>query len=779
MRFVLHCVATFALFGVVVTRGAAGAGSPERPASAVPCRPPPLSSSYVRRVRAALVAKRDIWGNALLRMNSGPTYERAQRYLEPLFHAEGPQMRRLTDSDVYYLAFAQPHGPAGGGTVALHVADGSEIISDRVDGSKLALDVGPDGRERYGSCTARLSSPRLFRGYQPILETGYVDENGVRFTQESFATRVSETDSLVSFVRLTIDAPGGSRPERIRFTLSNPGLEAGDGQLLRGDNTYLFFSEGGHAAGSSVVYTAGGTDSPLTQRIYVARLDRPAPSRPLALDEHAYEQARRALISYWDERLAHGAAFVVPEKRVVDAERNLLIQNLLMTWRYSIGNDYQEFEFPESLENSAVMGEYGFADVDRAMVEESFRREPHLYRNWEAATRLLAAARYFRFFADRSFIAATAPTLERNTLLLVRQLRAHGSGLLRRERYTADLPDVAYGLQTQAVAWQALNAIADVWRATGRRTLGDRARLAATRLGVGLRAAVQASGVRLPDGSLFVPSRLLDGEHPYEAITESTHGSYWNLVVQDALASGFFAPHGPESTGALAYLLGHGSRLLGLVRAGAYSLYGPRARTMSGTDEVYGLNVARFLADSDQPDQLVLSLYGDLAAGMTENTFVSGEGATVSPIAGNHYRSMYLPPNSTSNATFLECLRLLLVHETTTPRGSPRGLELAYATPRAWLAPGKRIVVREAPTSFGPISYSIDSARSAVAVRLEVPNRAPIASLRLRLRRPRPQKIKRVELDGHPYPHFGRRAETIDLTGLTGHLTLTVYFAAS
>ena len=219
MRFVLHCVATFALFGVVVTRGAAGAGSPERPASAVPCRPPPLSSSYVRRVRAALVAKRDIWGNALLRMNSGPTYERAQRYLEPLFHAEGPQMRRLTDSDVYYLAFAQPHGPAGGGTVALHVADGSEIISDRVDGSKLALDVGPDGRERYGSCTARLSSPRLFRGYQPILETGYVDENGVRFTQESFATRVSETDSLVSFVRLTIDAPGGSRPERIRFTL--------------------------------------------------------------------------------------------------------------------------------------------------------------------------------------------------------------------------------------------------------------------------------------------------------------------------------------------------------------------------------------------------------------------------------------------------------------------------------------------------------------------------------------------------------------------------------
>ena len=47
----------------------------------------------------------------------------------------------------------------------------------------------------------------------------------------------------------------------------------------------------------------------------------------------------------------------------------------------------------------------------------------------------------------------------------------------------------------------------------------------------------------------------------------------------------------------------------------------------SGTNEVYGLNVARFLADNDRPDQLVLSLYGALAAGMTDGTFVSGESA--------------------------------------------------------------------------------------------------------------------------------------------------------
>jgi hypothetical protein len=40
--------------------------------------------------------------------------------------------------------------------------------------------------------------------------------------------------------------------------------------------------------------------------------------------------------------------------------------------------------------------------------------------------------------------------------------------------------------------------------------------------------------------------------------------------------------------------------LLGLVRAGAYALYGPHAFPVGGTDQVYGLNVSRFLADNDE-----------------------------------------------------------------------------------------------------------------------------------------------------------------------------------
>jgi hypothetical protein len=114
MERAVRSFAAVALVGAVVG-GGAGMGAAGRKASAATCRPRPLSSSYVQGVEKALLARQDVWGNALLRGPGGPTYERARRYLEPLLFAGAPRMRRLTDSGVYYLAFGQPRGPAGAG----------------------------------------------------------------------------------------------------------------------------------------------------------------------------------------------------------------------------------------------------------------------------------------------------------------------------------------------------------------------------------------------------------------------------------------------------------------------------------------------------------------------------------------------------------------------------------------------------------------------------------------------------------------------------------------
>ena len=191
----------------------------------------------------------------------------------------------------------------------------------------------------------------------------------------------------------------------------------------------------------------------------------------------------------------------------------------------------------------------------------------------------------------------------------------------------------------------------------------------------------------MPDGSLFLPATVTNPARPYPRITSTRDGSYWNLVMPYAFASGFFPPGGAEATGILRYLSLHGSRLLGVTRADAHISYG-RNVVGDGLAEVYVLNQSRFLADNDQPDQLALTLYGMLAAGMTHDTFVSGEAVSLLPLGTTYYRTMYMPPNLGANSSFLGTLKLLLVHERRGPRGAPRGLDLAFATPRAWLAAG-------------------------------------------------------------------------------------------
>jgi hypothetical protein len=700
------------------------------------CPPIRAESGYSDRVERALRAGTDVWGNELLAAPTGPTYLRARRYLKPLLLARAPGKRPLTASGVHYVAFAQPLGPQGAGSVALHVADGSQIASDRIEGRKLTLFVGAAGRERYGSCLAGLAPPRL-AGYLPILETRYVDRQGARYVQESLAARSPENGSLVSFVRLTIDARRTTAPlTRVRFA-SRRSLSY---VVRRGENQTLFIG-----------WRKG---------------------RPVRIDQAAYESARRSVVDYWERRLSEGATIVVPEKRVNDAQRNLVIQNLGLTWRYSIGNPYEQFSFPESVDVAQVMAEYGFGAVARSILRTSLTRKPTPYPNWKMGEKLLGSASYYSLHRDRAYIDQTFPTLHRYVTALGRQIRANGRGLLGRERYSSDIPDSVYGLHSQAVAWQGMRSISRVWAETGHGSGAETARRAASRLEAGLRRAVPASQRRLADGSLFVPVQLLDGIQPYGAVTEARLGSYWNLVMPYALASGIFRPGSPQASGVYKYMSRHGSRLLGLVRAGAYALYRDPVFPTSGTDQVYGINVSRFLADNDEPDQLVLSLYGQLAAGMTEGTFVAGEAASVAPLERAYYRSMYLPPNGASNAAFLTTLRLMLVHETTERDGDPLGLELAFATPRAWLRAGRRILVRNVPTSFGPVAFTLEASEGAVRASVTVPERAPPRALMLRLRLPPGQRIAGVMLDGRPYERFDRTTGTIDLSGRRGTLDL-------
>src|SRR5581483_2625034 len=538
-------------------------------------------------------------------------------------------------------------------------------------------------------------------------QTRYRDDVGAIYEQESFVGRLAGSRSLISFVHVTADASRATRAVEIRLASSN-------GSVVR-----RAVRRGSRGEIDVAFVLAGG--------------------RLSAIGADGYGGARADVVAFWQKQLAGKPAFDVPEPAVEQAERALVVQELEMTWRYSVGNVYEELSYAEALDVAQVMAAYGYADVSRQILRFTLRRLASRWTNWRAGERLVAGAEYWALTHDDRYVAEEAPALAHVVARLASEQRASANGLLPRERYSSDIADEIYSFQGQTVVWQGLLGMARVWSATGRFALAAEARGVALRLEPPLRRAVRGWERRLPNGSLFVPAALLDGGAPFAHLTDSVAGTYWNLVAPYALASGFFAPHGSESRGFVAYLERHGSRLLGLVRAGAYRLARP-GQNPCGTDEVYGTNVSRFLADVDEPDQLTLSLYGILAASLTPGTDVAGEAASVLPLDGERYRTMYLPPNNDGAAAFLETLRLMLVHETRGAAGAPTGIELAYATPRGWLADGRRISVTDAPTSFGPIGFTIESRSGVVTATVDAP-RVPAHGLHLRLRLPRGERV--------------------------------------
>src|SRR4029078_3990998 len=194
--------------------------------------------------------------------------------------------------------------------------------------------------------------------------------------------------------------------------------------------------------------------------------------------------------------------------------RALLVQDLLLTWRYSIGNGYEEFSFPEGVDVAQVLGEQGFPDVASAILRTSLSRPNTAYPNWKMGEKLLGSATHFRLFHDRAYPGRATPKRTGRVATLGRQIDASPTGLLGRERYSSDIHDPVYGLHSQAVVRAGLRGMADAWAETGQAALAARCRVLATRLRAGLRKAVLTSQRPLPDGSLFIPTPLLADARP-------------------------------------------------------------------------------------------------------------------------------------------------------------------------------------------------------------------------------------------------------------------------
>ena len=268
-----------------------------------------------------------------------------------------------------------------------------------------------------------------------------------------------------------------------------------------------------------------------------------------------------------------------------------------------------------------------------------------------------------------------------------------------------------------------------------------------------------------PDGSLFLPMRLDAGEKPYDTVTESRAGSYWNLVAPYALASGLFPPRSPQAQGALRYLLTHGSRLLGMVRASAFSLYGPGAEPAhvghrpGVRRERVAVPGGRGRARPARAQPLRPARGGHDAEHVRRRRGRERRAARRAALPGDVPAA-----ERVANDSFLETLRLhaRAGHGV----GAPAGVRDAARLARR----GEADRGDGAPTRFGPVSYSLGRV-GARGPRPSRVRRAAAEELLLRLRLPAGRHIVSVHARGAP---FDRATGTIDLSGATGPLDLVV-----
>lgn len=156
----------------------------------------------------------------------------------------------------------------------------------------------------------------------------------------------------------------------------------------------------------------------------------------------------------------------------------------------------------------------------------------------------------------------------------------------------------------------------------------------------------------------------------------------------------------------------------------------------------------------DNVKPFLRAFFNGFASTYYPETCMSAEHAlpTLADGRGDHFKA-------SDEANVTHYLRLMLIEE------HGQDLILGKAIPRAWLAHGKAVRVQRALTYFGEMGYTLHSLadEGLIEAQIELPQRNPPSRAWLRLRHPRRESLKKVEINGQPWPSYDAASETIGL----------------
>ena len=704
------------------------------------------------------------------------------------------KIRLLSDASELHLGIVKEQRPCG-----VEIAD--QWFGPAL---KVTLRVGPD-------LAPPQAHPAWLEGYLPVACFAW-EHAGVRYRLQAFGATLPHTaQCLCAWMRLSmerIDERADAR-WRLAFTGVAP-LASGDGFLyhpgkdtsgLRGaySDQWLFDASAqcldwalppGQAAGEACVVVA---DQPPADTL----LEPPArDDGPYGIDKsmtlwdsglwlrdwaqpEAWQRRLDDCTGRWRATLDGGGDVRTPEPYVNHAQRAARIGAWLIANRdqmnYSVHNSYERMYGDESAQASVGLAYWGhFADAARYIGHSAFHTQIDVTAH-DLGSRLHWFCRYLSLSDDSDFLARNRSRMERWAQWLLADIAKGRHGLGSPTGHCGDLHHIKiHSLSTNCTAWRGLR---DFARLTGNDAMLKRA----DEYRAAIRRAAEASLDTAADPP-FLPMSLYGDEPTPAMLGDSSLASYWGLLAPYALYANALGDAHPGTRAMLETFARRGGLCAGLVRFAGHGEFGVFTSALEmGMDDLYGAKLSEAFARRDDPDPLVLALYGKLAIGLTPDTFIAGECASLAPSrihgpGADDGRSLTLPPNSASQMFLAILLRHCLVFDMDSREdGVFDTLRLAFSTPRRWLEEGQTIEVMGMPTAFGSVSYRLSSflkSRRAVAAAVRVPVRRTPAHLFLRLRVPAARGPQRVTVNGKEHTGFDPQSGTLDLSGLQGSLEI-------
>jgi hypothetical protein len=165
-------------------------------------------------------------------------------------------------------------------------------------------------------------------------------------------------------------------------------------------------------------------------------------------------------------------------------------------------------------------------------------------------------------------------------------------------------------------------------------------------------------------------------------------------------------------------------------------------------EPVYNQQASAYLF-RDMPEAAIRAFYSMIACAFSHHQ--------LTPLEHRWAWGQYYMPPSTDGAWF-ELYRRMLIRET-----DENGLFLCQAVPRKWFEDGKRLTVRQAPTGFGPVSFTVESRAQtgSIEAQIDCPGRERPSFLLVRFRHPSKQPLKSVNVNGEVWSDFDANKEWV------------------